>query len=278
MRTRAVRVLAAFGAVVVTIGALSVALDAQSKRQPAAKPAAAPPASARMPEVIVGGIQVAKVVVAEDDWSAKPFNSGNGTKIVLWIKMPPGVGLIEIDEDASLLEVFGDDKGTDLGGKYDSFPDEFKDGTGATMEITSDALPNVDSTTLLARGTLAMNVATGSKPQKVANVKIENEKTFKLGQVTMTLAEVETEGEELKFTVKLPRQTMNGIKDVKFYDAKAQALEGRRTSSGYMNDEAEIGFAVKTALKTLTVEFEMWQGLQDIKVPFNVKSGIGLVR
>jgi hypothetical protein len=146
------------------------------------------------------------------------------------------------------------------------------------MEITSDAIPNAEATALMAKGTLAMNVATGTKPQKVANVKIENDKTFKAGAVTMTVAEVSTEGEEITFTLKLPRQTMAGIKDVKFYDAKNEALEGRRTSSGYMNDEAEMGFAVKTALKTLTLEFEMWQGLRDIKVPFDVKAGVGLNR
>jgi hypothetical protein len=130
----------------------------------------------------------------------------------------------------------------------------------------------------MAEGTLAMTVATGTKPTKVSNVKIENDKTFKLGATTITLAEVATEDEDLKFTLKLPRQVMAGIKSVKFYDAKAQELEGRRTGSGYMNDDAEMGFAVKTAAKTLTMEFEAWQGLRDIKVPFNVKAGVGLVQ
>ena len=255
----------------------SVPLDAQARRRPAEKPAAAP-APAKMPDVVVGGIQVAKVVVAEDDWSAKPFNSSNGTKLVLWVKMPAGLGLIEIDDDASLLQHFGDDKGTDLGGSLDNFPDEFKDGSGATLEISSDAMPGVGATTLQAEGTLAMTVATGTKPTKVSNLKIENDKTFKLGAATVTLAEVATEDEDLKFTLKLPRQVMAGIKSVKFYDAKAQELEGRRTSSGYMNDDAEMGFAVKTAAKTLTLEFETWQGLKEIKVPFNVKAGVGLVQ
>ena len=284
MRTRSLRMSAGLlslaGLVTAGVGATVVSLEAQGRRKPAEKPAAAapPPAPVKMPDVVVGGIQVAKVVVAEDDWSAKPFNSSNGTKIVLWIKMPPGLGLIEIDEDKSLLQHFGDDKGTDLGGSLDSFPDEFKDGSGATMEITSDAMPGAGATVLMAEGTLAMNVATGTKPTKVANVKIENEKTFKLGPTTITLAEVETDGEDLKFTLKLPRQVMAGIKAVKILDAKGQELEGRRTSSGYMNDDAEMGLAVKTELKTLTLEFETWQGLRDIKVPFTVKAGVGLVQ
>jgi hypothetical protein len=53
-------------------------------------------------------------------------------------------------------------------------------------------------------------------------------------------------------------------------------LEGRRTSSGYMNDAAEMGFSVKTTAKVITLEFEAWQGQRSIKVPFKVKAGIGL--
>jgi hypothetical protein len=119
---------------------LTVALVAQGRQ--AAPPRPAPPAAGGAnPEIVVGGIQVAKVIVSADDFSAKPFNSDNGTKLVLWIKMPAGQGLIEIDEDASLLQVFGDDKATDLGGKFGSFPEEFKDGTGGTIDITSSAVP-----------------------------------------------------------------------------------------------------------------------------------------
>jgi hypothetical protein len=69
---------------------------------------------------------------------------------------------------------------------------------------------------------------------------------------------------------------MSGIKNVAFFDAKGQPIEGRRTSSGYMNDDAEMGFSVKTAARTLTLEFEAWQGQRTIKVPFKVKAGLGL--
>ena len=247
-----------------------IALHGQTRR-----PASA--AAPALPQIVIGGIQVAKVAVASDDFSAKPFNSDNGTKIVLWIKMPPGQGLIEIDEDASVLQLFGDDKGTDLGGKLDSFPDEFKDGSGGTLDITSSGMPAAGAAKLVAEGTLSLNVASGSKPQRVANVRLEDTRTFKLGQTTITMAEVSVDGEEQKFTLKLPRQVMAGIKAVSFFDAKNQPLEGRRTSSGYFNDDAEMGFTVKTALKTVTIEFDVWQGLRVIKVPFKVSAGVGLV-
>jgi hypothetical protein len=37
-----------------------------------------------------------------------------------------------------------------------------------------------------------------------------------------------------------------------------------------------MGFSVKTTAKALTLEFEMWQGLKTIKLPFKVKAGLGL--
>ena len=86
----------------------------------------------------------------------------------------------------------------------------------------------------------------------------------------------QTQDDTQTFTLKLPRQVMTEIKEVVFLDAKGQPLEGRRTSSGYMNDAAEMAFSVKTAAKTLTLEFEAWQGLRTIKVPFKVKAGLGL--
>src|SRR6185503_8826041 len=115
------------------------------------------------PEIVVGGIQIAKVVVGDNDFSAKPFHSDNGTRIVLWIKMPAGQGLIEIDEDASLLQSFGDDKGTSMGGKFGNFPEEFKDGSGGTIEIASSAFAAPSATALLAEGSVAMTVAAGTR-------------------------------------------------------------------------------------------------------------------
>jgi hypothetical protein len=239
-------------------------------------PAPRAAATGKNPEVVVGGIQIARVVLASDDFSAKPFNSDNGTKIALWVKMPAGQGLIEIDEDNSLLQAFRDDKGTNLGGEFDSFPEEFKDASGGTIEIESNALPAAGATTLQAEGTLAMTVATGTRKTRIANVGLKNDVKFTFEKTPMTVSEVETQDEFQTFTLNLPRQVMIAIKNVIFLDAKAQPLEGSRTSSGYMNDDAQMGFRVKTASKVVTMEFESWQGQRTIKVPFNVKAGLGL--
>jgi hypothetical protein len=235
-----------------------------------------PSAAGKDPEVVAGGIQIAKVIVPDNDFSGKPFHTDNGTTLVLWVRMPAGQGLIELDDDASLLQSFGDDKGTNMGGKFGSFPQEFKDGSGGIIEIASSGFAAQGATALVAEGTLAMTVSTGTKKTRVANVRLQNDAKFNFGTTPITVSDVETEGESQNFTLKLPRQVMTSIKDVAFLDAKGAPIEGRRTSSGYMNDAAELGFSVKTAAKTLTLEFEAWQGLKTIKVPFKVRATLGL--
>jgi hypothetical protein len=264
------RSVSRIGLIALASAALVAALGAQGRQ------AAPPPPSGPLPQVVAGGIQIANIVAPKDDMMSRPFNSENGTKLVLWVKMPAGQGLIEIDDDGSLLQSFSDDKGTNLGGRIGSFPDEFKDGSGGTVEISSTGLPAAGATRLVAEGTLALNVSSGVKPERVANVSIQNGRTFLLGKTSITVAEVETSGAEQKFTLKLPRVVMEGIRDVKFFDAKGQALEGHRSGTGYMNDAGEMGLTVTTALKTLTLEFEVWQGRRTIKVPFKVQTGLGV--
>jgi len=247
---------------------------AEESRQAAAAPRAG--ASGKEPEIVAGGVQVVKVAVPDNDFSAKPFHEDNGTKIVLWIKMPAGQGLIEIDEDASVLQNVGDDKGTNIGGKFGSFPEEFKDGTGGIIEIKSTGFAAPNATAIVAEGSVAMTIATGTRKTRVANVRLVNDSKFTFEKTAIVVSDVQTQGEEQTFSLKLSRQAMTGIKNVVFLDAKGQPIEGRRTSSGYMNDAAEVGFTVKTAAKALTLEFEAWQGQRTIKVPFKVKAALGL--
>lgn len=248
------------------------ASSASAPGQPAPRAAAA----GKDPEIGVGGVQIVRVAVPDNDFSAKPFHEDNGTSIVLWVKMPDGQGLIEIDDDESVLKSVADDKGSSLGGKFASFPEEFKDGTGGIIKIQSSGFAASGATAILAEGSVAMTVASGTRKTRVAKVQVQNDAKFTFGKTPIVVSEVRTEDDSQSFTLKLPRSLMNEIKNVVFLDAKGQPIEGSRTSSGYMNESAEIGYTVKTASKVLTLEFENWTGLRTIKVPFKVKAGLGL--
>lgn len=272
--------------VVAALGAGGTAVLAQARRPPLpqkpapAKPAAAP---AKMPDVIVGGIQVVSAPFGDDDWSARPFNSKNGTKVVLVIKMPAGMGLIEIDEDNSSLDTFTDEKTTQYAAEFESFPDVAKDGSAGAIEAMSDIIPGSGMNALRLEGTIAVKVATGTKPTRIAALRPENEKGFKLGATPITFSDVtppddpKAEDAMLSFSINLPRTVLASIKQVKFLDAKGTEIEGaRRTSSGYSMDDATMGFSVPAVHKTFGMEFELWQGVRDLTVPFKVTASIAL--
>ena len=197
--------------------------------------------------------------------------------MALAIKMPAGQGIVELDEDNCLLTSVTDDAGTDLGeqAQYGSFPKTSDDGSVGLIEIESRLRPAAAATAILAEGTLVFSASPGSKPTKIANVKLEKGKTFKLGTSTVTLAEV-TPGEDTTIELALPRSVLYTIRDVKFMDAAGKPLEADRTSRGYMNDDASIGYRIKGAGPAVTIEFDVWQGLREQKVPFKIKTGLAL--
>jgi hypothetical protein len=274
MRTRFVPLAAA----AIAIAAAIVHLDAQSNRRPA-KPAQAAPAppAGPPPEIAVVGVRVVGAGLGKNREEIRPFNEQPGVAVALAIKMPAGQGIVELDEDDCVLTSVTDDAGTDLGehARYGSFPKTSEDGSVGLIEIESRLRPAATASAVLAEGELVFNASSGSKPTRIANVRLEKGRTFKLGATTITLAEV-TPGEEASIELALPRSVLYSIRDVKFLDANGKPLEASRTSRGYMNDDASIGYRITGAGAAVTMEFDVWQNLQQRKVPFKIKAGLAL--
>ena len=254
---------------------------AQSNRRPGSKPAApatpAPPPGPP-PEVSVIGLRVIGAGLGKNREELRAFNERPGVAVALAIKMPAGQGIVELDEDNCLLSSVTDDVGTDLGeqAQYGSFPKTSDDGAVGMIEVESRLRPAANATAILIEGTLVFSASPGSKPTKIANLKLEKGKTFKLGAATVTLSEVTPGTEDTSIELALPRSALYTIRDVKFTDAAGAPLEADRTSRGYMNDDASIGYRIKGAKGAVTVEVDLWQGLREQKVPFKIKTGIAL--
>jgi hypothetical protein len=255
-------------------------LMAQANRRPAtAKPAAAAPAPppGPPPEISVVGVRIVGAGLGKNREEIRAFNERPGVAVAIAVKMPAGQGIVELDEDNCLLTSVTDDAGTDLGeqAEYGSFPKVSDDGSVGMIEIESRLRPAATATAIMAEGTLVFSASPGSKPTKVPNVKLEKGKTFKLGTTTVTLGEV-TPGEETSIELALPRSVLYSIRDVKFLKADGTPLEADRSGRGYMNDDATLSYRVKGAGAVVTIEFDMWQGLREQKVPFKIKTGLAL--
>jgi len=243
------------------------------------RPAATPPAPATPPpQVTAAAIKVVGPGLGANGSELRPFNDSPGTVVALAIQAPRGAGIVEIDSHASQVEAFSDDKGQSLleEGRIGSFPKIAEDGSAAFVEVEVRARPSAGTAAVTVQGSIAMTLAGGSKPTRVANVRLVPNQTFKVGTATMTVNEVTADEESSKITLALTRSVMTTIREVRFFDAKNTPIEARRVGSGYMNEKAELMLDAKTKDKVVTIEFELWQNLRTMKAPFNVQAGLGV--
>ncbi len=261
--------------VIGTRGAVAQRPAGRGAQRPAA---ASPQAPSTPPQISATGIRIAGPGLGANGTELRPFNDAPGTVVVLAIQAPRGSGIVEIDSHASKLDAFSDDKGQSLleEGRVGSFPKISEDGSAALVEVEVRGRPSAGAASVTVQGSLAMTLATGSKPVRAAAVRLETGQTFKVGTTALTVGETTTEEESTKVTFGLPRSLLNTIREVRFFDAKNAAIESRRTGSGYFNEKAQLEFDVKTKSRTVTVEFELWQNSRAAKVPFNVQAGLGV--
>lgn len=267
-----------FVVVMLIIGTRGVVAQRPAGRGTQRPAAASPPAPATPPQISAAGIRVAGPGLGANGTELRPFNDAPGTVVVLAIQAPRGSGIVEIDSHASKLDAFSDDKGQSLleEGRVGSFPKISEDGSAALVEVEVRGRPAAGAASVAVQGSLAMTLATGSKPVRAAAVRLETGQTFKVGATALTVGETTTEEESTKVTFGLPRSLLNTIREVRFFDAKNAAIESRRTGSGYFNEKAQLEFEVKTKNKTVTVEFELWQNSRAGRIPFNVQAGLGV--
>jgi hypothetical protein len=262
--------------VIVASGGAWLGVSVQAATKPAAKAAAS--ASAAMPQISVAGIRVIGNGLGANGSELHAFGDHPGTSVGLAIQAPEGSGIVEIDDNASRIDAFTDSKGRSLleEGRFGSFPKISDDRAAAMVDVEVHGRPSAGASSVNVKGSVAMSLAGGSKPARIANVRLEAGRTMKLGNVTISLKSVTPGDESTDVSLALPRSLMNSIRAVRFFDSKGEPVETQRTSSGYINDAAEIGFDLKGKEKVVTAEFEVWQNIRQIKVPFNVSAGIAL--
>lgn len=242
---------------------------------PPAKKGAAP-AKAAAPTVGVAGIRVVGQGFGEDGREAQPFNESPGVGLALAVQAKDG-GIIAFDDDASALGEMTDSEGNSLldNASIWPFPKITKDGKVLIVEMKSQGVPAVGATHVTAKGTISVTTATGSKPVKVPNVRLENAQTFKLGAGVVTIEDVSAEEGATSFTMKGPLPLMGSIRSVKFLDAKGAEIESSDGGYGRSNDVAFKSVRVTSTAKTVTLEMDVWQGLKQTAIPFDVKAGLG---
>jgi hypothetical protein len=258
-----------------TVAALLAVAATAWSAPPPKTPKAAP---AMAPTVSVAGVRVVGVGYGEDGREAQAFNESSGVGLALVVQTTGAGGIIAFDNDTSSLDELADSTGKNLLDEASiwPFPKLTKDGKAVIVEMKARGVPAAGATEVHAKGKLSLTTATGSKPVKVPNVALANDKTFKLGTGTITLSEVEASDGKTSVTFKGPLAVFAAIRGMKFLDAKGQPIESSSAGSGRMNDVAMASYRLTTAAKAVTLEIDQWQGMKPVVVPFDVKAGLGL--
>ena len=242
--------------------------------------AAPPPTPAAAPKVSVAGLRVVGIGYGEDGREAQAFNESSGVGLALVVQTSGASGIIAFDDDTSALEELTDSTGKNLLDEASiwPFPKLTKDGKAVIVEMKARGVPAAGATEVHAKGKLSLTTATGSKPVKVPNVALANDKTFKLGTGVVSLSDVEASGDSTSVTFKGSLPVFAAIRGMKFLDAKGAAIESSSMGSGRMNDVAMASYRLTTAAKAVTIEIDQWQGMKPVVVPFDVKAGLGLAQ
>lgn len=227
--------------------------------------------------VSVGGVRVVGPGIGDNGSEQRPFNEGTGTTLVLFVKAPTGAGIVNIDNDGSVIDSAKDDKGTDLreDASFGSFPEVVKDGSAGMIELRLGGRPAAGAVSVVAAGSLGVTTAVGTKPVKTPVVSLVQGKTFKIGTIPITVGKISVEDDSTSVELNLPRSSLNTIKTIAFLDAKGGPIESDRVGTGYTNDVGELDVRLKGAPKTVIVSCDVWQSLKTEKVPFKVTAGLG---
>ncbi len=261
-------------ALALSILAIPGLLAAQTRK---AAPAAKKPAATLSPHVAVAGLRVTGPGYGPENDRTRPFNYNPGTTVVLAVRVTAPYALVEIVKDQSSLEM-ADSQGTVLEKpEVDWSPDFTKDGTVALVDLDAAGLPAEGSSHVAVKGSLMFKVSSGIKTIKVPGVRLEKATPVKLGTSTVTISEVEEGPEGPSVTFKGTKAVVKGIKALRAKDAKGAPIELSWSHSGGWDEEYESGYRFKMAGNgPVTLEFDMFDGLRDLAVPFDLKAGVGV--
>jgi hypothetical protein len=248
--------------------------------------AAAP--AAKAPTVEVRGLRVVAAGYGDGMRGLRAFNWSKGVTLALLVQIPDG-GIIDLDDDASKLDKFTDDKGTNLlvGGDtwgkvgIGGFASISKDGKACLAELNGKSVPIKGATQVWASGTLVLKCA--SKKKTVQHKKIALKKGTKIpGAIPFTIDKVGKPdwGDAALQVTLAAKQDLSSVAEIKFFDAQGKEIESSSAGSSSMRMGPVVNikrsFNLKKKATNVTIAVTYWTDMRIVKLPFNVKTGVGM--
>ena len=221
-----------------------------------------------------------------DEWRGlRAFNWTPGTSVAVLVQRPAG-GIIDMDEDKSKIAALTDDKGTNLleGGKFGtmgfSFTNVAEDSRALMTELKGPKVPAAGATKINAEGTLVLLAATEQKTVKTDVGPVEKGRKLKAGpfEWEITKAGAAEGRDEFTFTL-TSHKALRAVKEMKFVDDEGNELkvQGRGTWTVHREQvRVDSNYAISKAPANLGIVVTYWVDMQEVEVPFDLSTGIGL--
>jgi hypothetical protein len=210
------------------------------------------------------------------------LGSVSKTRLALEVSLPAG-GIIDVDESASALAAFRDDRGTDLAaaegftGPFESMAEIAEDGRSAVVIVASEALPAEGASRLDAEGTLVLTTASVQKTHVAAQVELRPGVRFALGSHLFEVTEVGPQqwSEQWSFTVATDSDA-NAIVSWTITDGEGREHEATPWMTMSTGERTEQSLSCDEILGPATITVRAWDNARRVQVPFSISSGLGL--
>jgi hypothetical protein len=231
------------------------------------------------PVEVAGFQMVGKVYGAGENNQLVPFNTfKTGLEIALGFGVKDG-GIISIDEDASVLTKFTDDKGTDLVVKefgrkgFGPFPKQSDDGKNGLVSLTTTKLPAAAATKVMASGKIAMTTAGAKKTERTKVLPLKQGGTFALGKTNFKINKAEASGDSMDIELETT-DDISLLAEVRFVGPGNAKLESDRRGSGSMSFAGKktttVEYSIKGTAASVIVEADVWQDAKKVELPFDI--------
>lgn len=239
--------------------------------------------------VSIGGLSIARPVKGDKFGRSMAFGLQAGTNVSLRVSIP-GLQIIELDRDVSMLRKFTDDKGTVLakpgkGGGFKSWLGPFahiaEDGHSCAPSIRSAKLPVAGAARLTVDATLALVCGESPKTSK-CEVALKQGAAVKLGPIDAKVSEIgKPQFGQMKAEVTFTSsRSFEAIRKLVFLDSGGKEIKSRRAGGGRTTiagaSTYSLSYGLARKVDKVTIKVDYWGGIEKVSVPVKLNFGLGL--
>ena len=239
--------------------------------------------SAQTVELVSVEIKTALPKAAEDVAFGQFPDEGVEVEAGFLITPETGSSVVEVDEDKCKIKsvvdaASGAASKAEL--EFGNFPrTSKKDGGPAYHSIEFAAPGDAPSGRLKVSGTVHAKISKGTVVEKVAKLALANGSVIKVGGLSLKVGDLMAGDDKLKFSLGSGKP-MSGIKEIRFFGADGQAVEGERGGSSRMSGFGSYSeswdYEVKSGSKEISMEVVFFKDTESKDIPFEITVPAGL--